>query len=192
MTANDIFQGSRVAHVRELESKIARLYEELSQIRAERDSLRSHFDLALAAALDAAHMPQNGHFAIIDGWNALLGSASILAPDERRSNMQTKRTRLCKVVQDWLSKHPNNYAWIIFDGAHANGYTDCRLRISFTGGTGEHRADRMICDYLRMCRITGCMHKIVVFTEDADLKKEVTDLGAEVFKHCVYANSSPE
>ncbi len=180
MTANDIFQDSRVVRVRELKAENARLNEELARTRAERDGLRSHFALALAAALDAARIPAGGRLAIIDGWNALLGSASILTPEERRADPPAKRDRLCAIARSWLDAHPRDIAWIVFDGARADGHVDGRLRVSFTGGTGAHRADRMICDYLRMCRLSGAAHEVRVFTEDADFKRDAASLGADV------------
>ncbi len=180
MTANDIFQDSRVTRVRELKAENARLNAELRHIRAELEGLRSHFALALAAALDAAQLPAGGRLAIIDGWNALLGSASVLTPEERRAEVSEKRDRLCAIVHNWLNAHPQDSAWIVFDGARADGRVDGRLRVSFTGGTGAHRADRMICDYLRMRRFSGAVHEILVFTEDADFKREAASLGATV------------
>ncbi len=180
MTANDIFQDSRIARVRELKAENARLNEELARARDELESLRSHFSLALAAALDAAQLPADGRLAIVDGWNALLGSASVLTPEERRAAPSAKRDRLCAIVHSWLDAHPRDIAWIVFDGARADGHADDRLRVSFTGGTGAHRADRMICDYLRMRRLSGTAQTILVFTEDADFTREATSLGAEV------------
>ncbi|MGN0846763.1 MAG: hypothetical protein ACI4RA_05200 [Kiritimatiellia bacterium] len=180
MTANEIFQDSRVSRVRELRAEVARLNEELAQTRAELDGLRSHFSLALAAAFDAAQLPAGGRLAVIDGWNALLGSASVLTPEEKKADPRAKRERLCAIVRDWLDAHPQDAAWIVFDGARADGHAEGRLRISFTGGEGPHRADRMICDYLRMRRISGAAHGVVVFTEDADFRREAESLGADV------------
>ena len=79
MTANDILNGSRVAHVRELKAEVARLKEELARAHAELESLRNHFDLALAAARDLDAQAPDGSLLVVDGWNALLGSASVPA-----------------------------------------------------------------------------------------------------------------
>ena len=62
----------------------------------------------------------------------------------------------------------------------ADGETEGRLRVSFTGGEGPHRADRLICDYLRMCRYAGTAHRIHVFTEDADFRRAAAALGGTV------------
>lgn len=180
MTANDVVLGARVAHVRELKAEIARLQGELSRARAENEGLHHHFALALAAARDADRLPPEGRLLLIDGWNALLGSASILPPEERRAEAPRKREWLCAAVRAWLAAHPFDRAWILFDGPQMHGEERDRLRVSFTGGTGPHRADRLVCDYLRMCRLVDAAPRALVFTEDADFRREAAALGADV------------
>lgn len=180
MTANEIFHDARVARVRELRAEIARLNAALAQTRAERDALRGHFALALAAARDAEALPAGGRLALVDGWNALLGSASLLAPAERRLEPCRKREILCGLMRAWLTRHPLDRAWIVFDGPRADTAADGRLRVSFTGGTGAHRADRLICDYLRGRRAAGLKHGVCVFTEDAGFRREAAALGATI------------
>lgn len=181
MTAHDIFTDSRVARVRELKTELYRLNGELAQTRAELEGLRTHFALALAAARDAETLPEGGRLAIIDGWNALLGSASLLTSAERHlADAPRKRGILRAHVRTWLDAHPLDRAWIVFDGPQADGETEGRLRVSFTGGEGPHRADRLICDYLRMCRYAGTAHRIHVFTEDADFRRAAAALGGTV------------
>lgn len=180
MTANDIFQNSHVAHVRELKAEIARLHEELAQTRADLESLRGHFALALAAARDIDDLPVDGRLVIVDGWNALLGSSSVLAPEERHLDMHTKEERLRALTRAWTTAHPLDYAWIVFDGSRMGGDSEPRLRVSFTGGTGAHRADRLVCDYLRMRRLTGESRPVLVLTDDKDFRREAESLGAAV------------
>lgn len=180
MTANDILNGTRVAHVRELKSEVARLREDLARTQAELESLRSHFDLALAAARDADLLPEGGRLLVVDGWNALLGSASILPPDARRACAAEKECALRSRVRAWLEAHPLDRAWIVFDGGRAGGTAEDRLHVTFTGGTGPHRADRMVCDYLRMRRLAGATHAVTVLTEDRDFRRTAEGLGATV------------
>jgi len=70
----------------------------------------------------------------------------------------------------------------LFDGTemHATAESDGRLRMGYTGGTGAHRADRMVCDYLRMRKILGLNHAVTVVTDDKDFAKEAAALGAAV------------
>ena len=180
MTANDILNGARVAHVRELKSEVARLREELARTQAELEGLRSHFDLALAAARDADRLPEGGALLVVDGWNALLGSASVLPPEARRAKPGEKADALRALVRAWLATHPQDRAWVVFDGGHAGGRAEERLHVTFTGGTGPHRADRMVCDYLRMRRLAGAAHDVVVRTEDRDFRRAAESLGATV------------
>ena len=180
MTANDILNGTRVAHVRELKAEVSRLKEELARTHAELESLRSHFDLALAAARDADLLPEGGVLLVVDGWNALLGSASVLPPDARRTHPGEKADALRALVRAWLEAHPPDRAWIVFVGGRAGGRTEDRLHTTFTGGTGPHRADRMVCDYLRMRQLAGATHNVVVLTEDRDFRRTAESLGATV------------
>ena len=180
MTTNDIINSARVAHVRELKTEVAHLKEELSQTRAELEAVRSHFALALAAARAGDEMPAGGSLLIVDGWNALLGSASLLTPAEKRLKPSEKEACLEAIVSDWLAAHPSDRAWIVFDGARPDGRTEGRLRVTFTGGTGAHRADRFICDFLRMRRFVGASYPVCVVTEDKDFRRDVQALGVEV------------
>ena len=54
------------------------------------------------------------------------------------------------------------------------------MRISYTGGTGAHRADRLVCDYLRMRKYAGANGNVTVVTNDKDFRKEAERLGARV------------
>lgn len=180
MTAHAIFADARVARVRELKAEIRRLNEDLARTRAELEGLRAHFALALAAARDAETLPEGGRLAVVDGWNALLGSASLLTPAERRLDAPDRRAVLLAHVRAWLGAHPLDRAWIVFDGPQAGGEAEGRLRVSFTGGEGPHRADRLVCDYLRMCRYAGTAHRVHVFTEDAAFRRAAAALGGAV------------
>ena len=172
--------GARVAHVRELKAEVARLREKLAHTRSELESLRNHFALALEAARDADTLLAGARLLVVDGWNAVLGSVSVIPPSERRGSSDELEEALCRRVRTWLAAHPSDAAWIVFDGSKAGGRSEPRLRISYTGGSGAHRADRMVCDYLRMRRLSGASHDVIVATQDKDFRREALSLGAEV------------
>ena len=151
-----------------LKDEVARLKAALARVREERDSLRQHFALALLAAQDAERIGPDGTLLIVDGWNAILGS----------ENIGGQRDRLTQLARNWLAVHPADRAWIVFDGPEANGTSVDRLRVSYTGGTGAHRADRLVCDYLRMRRYAGASGNVTVVTNDKDFRKEAERLGA--------------
>jgi len=151
-----------------LKDEVARLKAELARAREERDSLRQHFALALLAAQDAERIGPDGTMLIVDGWNAILGS----------ENIGGQRDRLAQLAKEWLASHPADRAWLVFDGHEENGSAKGRLRISYTGGTGAHRADRLVCDYLRMRRYAGAGGNVIVVTNDKDFRKEAERFGA--------------
>ena len=157
-----------MTRIRALKDEVARLKAELARACEERDSLRQHFALALLAAQDVEQIGPDGTLLIVDGLNAILGS----------ENIGGQRARLAQLASEWLAAHPADRAWIVFDGHEANGSAEGRLRVSYTGGTGAHRADRLVCDYLRMRRDAGASGKVTVVTNDKDFRKEAERLGA--------------
>ena len=177
MTSDDIFRDTRVAHVRELKAEVARLKEELARERGERESLDSHFAIALAAVRDAERMPQGAELLVVDGWNAVIGTHR-LDTDARRAG----RARLLEKLRTRVAADPLLHVWAVFDGAEMNAASEAegRLRVGYTGGNGAHRADRMVCDYLRARKILGLNHPVAVVTDDRDFAKDAAALGAAV------------
>ena len=177
MTTNDIFRDTRVAHVRELKAEVARLKEELARTREARESLDRHFALALAAARDAERMQCDAELLIVDGWNAVIGTHHLDA-----AACEAGRDRLVERLRARVAADPRLHAWALFDGAEMGAAAEAegRLRMGYTGGTGAHRADRMVCDYLRMRKILGLNHPVTVITDDKDFAKEAAALGAAV------------
>ena len=192
MTAQQIMQDSHLTRIRTLRDEVARLKAELAHVREERDSLRKHFALALLAAQDAERLENGGTLLIVDGWNAILGSVRLqgLTPrvpavtttpaDKPARSSSGWRKQLVDAVQKWLDGRPKSHAWIVFDGSRANGETKGRLRVSYTGGSGEHRADRLVCDYLRMRQYNGSKGHVIVVTNDKEFRSDAQRFGAEV------------
>ena len=81
-----------------------------------------------------------------------------------------------------LNAHPPTRIWIVFDGSEENSYRSGAHRVTYTGGTGPHRADRLILDYVHAARILGLdTSRIMVNTADKALAKKLETLGAQVF-----------
>ena len=167
MSAQDIVMGARVAHVRELKSEIERLHGENTRLRGELESLRAHFDLALLAAEDLRALPEGGRLEIWDGWNLVLG-AKKEARDRDDLFAQARR----KTEED-----ASLFVWIVLDGPSAASRVDGRVRVSYTGGEGSQRADRMIVDYFRMAAWLGLAGKVSVRTNDKDFRRQVDAVG---------------
>ena len=166
MGSQQIFDLSRLNHVRELRTELTRKNEENSSLRAENEMLRHHLHLGILAAQDLAALGAGGRLTIFDGWNLILGADRCVAD----------RDELVASAKKLLEENPDDRAWIVFDGPKENSSVDGRLRISYTGGRGAHRADKLICDFLRMARFTGSLERIEVRTRDRDFLKEVERL----------------
>lgn len=163
MSAQDVILGARVAHMRELKTEVEKLKAENSRLREENDSLSAHFDLALVAAQDLRGLSPDGKFILIDGWNFILGA-------QKRAK---DPAALIAQAQEHLRDCPHDFIWIVFDGPKANSSMEGRLRVSYTGGTGPHRADKFICDFVRMAKYLGLSEKIEVQTCDKDFLSQV-------------------
>lgn len=161
-SAQEVLMGTRVAHMRELKAEIACLREANAALREEAESLKAHFDLALLAAMD---LRGQSALEIWDGWNLILGAN------------KAAKDRADLVAQ---AKASGNRVWIVLDGHDENVAHDGNVRISYTGGSGAHRADKLICDFVRMARYLGLAGNVSVRTNDKDFRKTVQRLGAAV------------
>lgn len=167
MNAQDVILGSRVAHLRELKTEIDRLKAENARLRAENEELNHHLDLAALAAEDLRGLSPDGRLVLVDGWN------QILSTDKQAKDPQ----ELLVQMKAYLADHPDDVVWIVFDGPKENARQDGRLRVSYTGGTGPHRADRFITDFVRMARFRGDLARIEVRTHDKDFLRTCRRLG---------------
>ena len=144
-----------------MREEIARLKKENAALRDENASLSANLDSAMLACADLRALPPGGKMLVFDGWNLILGA-------DRTSR---SREELVAKVKAHLAKSPEDFAWIVFDGPRENVSCEGRLRVSYTGGTGQQRADRQIAAYVRMARYLGLDSKVEVVTNDKALRK---------------------
>ena len=163
MNAQDMIEAARLVRVRELQTALTKAAAENLRLKTENEMLFAHFDLAILAASDLAALPPDGRLVIVDGWNMILG-ANKVAKD---------RAELVAQAKAHVAEHPSDFVWIVLDGPRASSSVDGRVRVSYTGGVGAHRADKFICDFLKMARFRGDLRRIEVRTDDKDFKKEV-------------------
>ena len=163
MNAQDMIEAARLVRVRELQTALTKAAAENLRLKTENEMLFAHFDLAVLAASDRAALPPDGRLVIVDGWNMILG-ANKVAKD---------RAELVAQAKAHVAEHPSDFVWIVLDGPRASSTVDGRVRVSYTGGVGAHRADKFICDFLKMARFRGDIRRIEVRTDDKDFKKEV-------------------
>lgn len=170
MSAQDIMLGAQVVHLRELKTEVAKLKSDNAALRDELGALKAHFDLALLASADLRTLPEDGTFEIWDGWNLILG-AQKSAKD---------RNELFVQAHEHLAEHPSDRVWIVLDGHDERVKNEERLRISYTGGAGEHRADRFVVSFVRMAAYLGLANRIRVRTNDKDFLRQLTRLSPEI------------
>ena len=158
-----MIEAARLVRVRELQTALTKAAAENLRLKTENEMLFAHFDIAVLAANDLAALPPDGRLVIVDGWNMILG-ANKVAKD---------RAELIAQAKAHVAEHPSDFVWIVLDGPRASSSVDGRVRVSYTGGVGAHRADKFICDFLKMARFRGDIRRIEVRTDDKDFKKEV-------------------
>ena len=163
MDAQDIILGSRVAHVRELRTEVARLKAENAALRDENAALRAHVDMAALAAVDLRSLAPGGRLVLVDGWNLVLGARKEAADS----------AGLLARARRYLEENPSDLVWVVFDGPRENAVCEGRLRVSYTGGEGPHRADRFICGFVRTARYLGLADRVEVRTNDKDFLKTI-------------------
>ena len=168
MDAQDLMLGARVAHVRELRTALAQAKAENAALRDAYAALQAHFDFALLAAEDLRGLPPDGRLEIWDGWNLILGAQK--AARDRPALVAQAKARLTQDGGAALR------IWIVFDGPEERVAQDGRLRVSYTGGTGAHRADRLIVSFVRMAAYLGLANRISVRTNDKDFARDVKRL----------------
>ena len=170
MSAQNVILGARVAHVRELKDALAKEKASNAALRDELAALKAHFDFALLAAAVLRALPPDGRLEIWDGWNLILGATK--EARDRDALLAQARARLAAPGAAGLR------VWIVFDGAKEAVSNDGRLRVSYTGGDGAHRADRLITAFVRMAAYLGLADRVDVRTNDKDFVRAVTRLGA--------------
>lgn len=186
MKANDIFAEARAVHVRELKKSLSETRSQLVKVQAECDVYRAHFALGLEALHDFESLPPGVNLRIIDGWNAILGGRNVskIASEDisRMKKEYLSGYGICEAEVD-VTKLPPVTTWIVFDGKTPNSYRAGAFRVTYTGGTGAHRADRLIMDFVNTVKMLGMdVSKIVVETADRDMLKRIESYGARVEK----------
>ncbi|MBO5941586.1 MAG: hypothetical protein J6R18_10375 [Kiritimatiellae bacterium] len=184
MKANDIVNDARMLHLRELKASLSESKKRLQKAESDRDLLLAHFSLALAAIYDFRNLPDGGQLRIIDGWNAILKEKNVA---------KLSKDDVSRLKKEYLGRYgisipstedaalPPVARWIVFDGKDANSYRSADCRITYTGGSGAHRADRMILDFVNAAKILGLdVSRIIVETADRDLSKKLKAIGVKV------------
>ena len=118
---------------------------------------------------------------LIDGHNVLFGlQGRYLPPQGGAAFTGAARARLVDDLVRLVSGRPTCRAWIVFDGPTRSESTPAaNVRVTYSGGAGEHRADAVLLDNVRFFK-AGSDLPILLVTNDNGLAVEARRLGAGI------------
>lgn len=116
---------------------------------------------------------------LIDGHNVLFGLQGRYQPPQGGLSLHAgTRERLVFDVVRLVSGRPTCRAWIVFDGpTRSESAPAPNVRVLYSGGEGEHRADGLLIDTIRFFRASEEI-PIVLVSNDNALGQEARRLGA--------------
>lgn len=118
---------------------------------------------------------------LIDGHNALFGLPARYNPPRGGALSDAeKRKRLTEDVVKLCAPSPTLRAWIVFDGpTRSDTQASPNVRVTYSGGNGEHRADAVLLDNLRFFKSTSPELAVFLVSNDGELCSSARRLGAE-------------
>lgn len=117
---------------------------------------------------------------LIDGHNMLFGLPARYSPERGKAlNDAAKRERLIADIVRIAAPNPAVRAWIVFDGpARSDTQAAPNVRVTYSGGKGEHRADGVIIENLRFFKTSAPDMRVFLVSNDKDLRDTARRLGA--------------
>lgn len=133
-----------------------------------------------AALLARALAGQTPAILLLDGHNVLFGLPSRYNPARGASLTEAeKRQRLACDVAHLAGPNPALRAWIVFDGpTRQDTQAAPNVRVTYSGGQGEHRADGVLLDNIRFFISASPETPILLVSNDQDLCANARRLGA--------------
>lgn len=120
---------------------------------------------------------------LIDGHNMLFALPGRYSPQRGRAMLEgEKRDKLVRDIVMLFDDIPAARAWIVFDGGtRADLSPASNVRVSYSGGQGEHRADGVLIDQIRFFseQMQGDSVPIWLVSNDNALCGSARRLGAE-------------
>lgn len=118
---------------------------------------------------------------LIDGHNTIFGLPARYHPARGESATESeKRQKLTRDVVRITAASPALRTSIVFDGpTHKEEQAAPNVRITYSGGCGEHRADVVLLDMIRFFAQANPEMTLLLVTNDNDLRKEAHRLGAQ-------------
>jgi hypothetical protein len=91
-----------------------------------------------------------------------------------------KRKKLTDDIVRITAPNPAVRAWIVFDGPKRHdAQAAANVRVTYSGGAGEHRADGVILDNIRFFRSASPDIGVFLVSNDGDLCQSARRLGAQ-------------
>ena len=117
---------------------------------------------------------------LIDGHNLLFGLPTRYNPTRGRSRTEAeKRDLLTADIVRLISPMPSIRVWIIFDGpTRSDTQAAPNVRVTYSGGEGEHRADKVLLDNVRFFKSSAPDLAVILVSNDRDLCLAARRLGA--------------
>jgi hypothetical protein len=119
---------------------------------------------------------------LIDGHNILFGLQGRYQPPAGAATWNAStRARLIEDVVRLTGGRPACRAWIVFDGpARSESTAADNVRVTYSGGSGEHRADLVLLDNVRFFRSADAATVVLLASNDNGLGAEARRLGAKI------------
>lgn len=125
----------------------------------------------------ASHAPA---ILLVDGHNVLFGLPARYTPARGSALTDAeKRKRLTDDIVRITAPAPAVRAWIVFDGpTRSDQPASPNVRVTYSGGVGEHRADSVILDNIRFFKSSSPDVPVILASNDNDLCTAARRLGA--------------
>jgi len=132
------------------------------------------------ALLGRALAGQEPSILLVDGHNVLFGLPTRYSPARGTALTEAeKRKLLTDDIVRIAAPNPSLRVWIVFDGpTRSDTQAAPNVRITYSGGQGEHRADGVILDNIRFFKSSSPDIPVILASNDNDLCVSARRLGA--------------
>ena len=120
---------------------------------------------------------------LVDGHNVLNTITTYVSARERGASHEAIRKALLRDIAAIQSKLGNCEIRVHFDGptpSEGVAFGNPDLKVIYSGGTGDHRADRIIINYLSFYSLQTDAAKVITVSEDQDLRAEAALTGSRL------------
>jgi hypothetical protein len=119
---------------------------------------------------------------LVDGHNALFGLPTRYNPQRGSAASEgEKRNKLVADIVRVTAPNPAVRVWVVFDGPQrTDTQASANVRVTYSGGEGEHRADAVLLDNIKFFRAADPNMAVLLVSNDSDLCKDAARQGAQI------------